>query len=270
VFWPSRLAFSVDSVTKLGNPRVTRMGSRSEGLNRNGLVMATNPAAKVLPFTPGQRSEERLFADAFEHAPNGMALLDSDGRITQASIAFCKILGYSQPALLGLGLTEITYSADIETEAEQRIRLAVGEIDRYQLVQRLVRNDGMAIWVVLSVSAGRRVSGWPKYYVIQVENGSQHRASGIGAAPDAFEDLLGEAVHEIRNTLTPLMVNTQLIVEQSAAGEIADSAHVILKAARRIAFTLRRLRGLNDLHSVAYPGDARMLDLRTIAPPRAD
>jgi PAS domain S-box-containing protein len=237
------------------------------GLNRKGLVLATNPAGKVLQFSPGQRPEERLFADAFENAPNGMALLDGDGRITQASTALCKILGFTQPALLGLRLSEITHWADVETEAEQRKRLAVGEIDRYQLVQRLVRNDGTATWVVLSVSACRRISGWPKYYVVQVENGGEHRANGNGAAPDAFEHLLGEAVHEIGNTLTPLMVNTQLIVEQSGASEITDSAHVILKAARRIAFTLRRLRGLKDLHSVAYLGDARMLDLRTIAPP---
>ena len=199
-----------------------------------------------------------------------MALLDSDGRITQASLTFCKILGFSQPALLGLELSEITHSADVETEAEQRTRLAVGEIERYQLVQRLVRNNGMPTWVVLSVSACRQASGWPKYYVVQVENAGERRANGNRAPPGDLEDLLGEAVHEIRNTLTPLMVNTQLIVEQSAAGEIADSAHVILKAARRIAFTLRRLRGLTDLHSVANLGDARMLDLRTIAPPRSD
>jgi PAS domain S-box-containing protein len=229
--------------------------------------LATNPAGKVLQFSPGQTPEDRRFADAFDHAPNGLALLDSDGRIMQASIAFCKTLGFSQPALFGLGLSEITHPADAETEAEQRKRLAVGEIDRYQLVQRMVRSDGMATWVILSVSACRRVSGWPKYYVVQIENGGEHRASGNGAAPNAFIDMLGEAVHEIGNTLTPLMVNTQLIVEQSATGEIAASAHVILKAARRIAFTLRRLRGVNDLQPVAYLGDARMLDLRTIAPP---
>lgn len=232
--------------------------------------MATNPAGKVLEFGPGQRADERLFADAFDHAPNGMALLDCDGRITHASMALCKILGFSQPALLGLRLSEITHEADVETEAEQRKRLRVGEIDRYQLVQRLVRSDGMATWVVLSVSASRRISGWPEYYVVQVENGGDHAANSNRAPPGAFEDLLGAAAHEIGNTLTPLMVNTQLIVEQSAAGEIADSAQVILKAARRIAFTLRRLRGPNDLHSVAYLGDARMLDLRTIAPPSSD
>ena len=237
------------------------------GLNKKRLALATNPAGKVSQFSSGQRPEERLFADAFDQAPNGMALLDSAGRITQASIAFCKILGFSRPALLGLGFSELTHPADVETEAEQRRRLAVGEIVRYQLVQRLVRNGGTAIWVVLSVSACQRISGRPKYYVVQVENGGEHRANAKRASPGAVEDLLSEAVHEIGNTLTPLMVNTQLIVEQSGAGDITESAHVILKAARRIAFTLRRLRGPNDLQSVAYLGDARMLDLRTIAPP---
>jgi len=197
-----------------------------------------------------------------------MALLDGDGRITHASYAFCKILGFRRTELLGLGLSEITHSDDVQTEAEQRKRLASGEIDRFQLVERLVREDGAATWVLLSVSVCRRLSGFPEYYVLQVESGAGHLPVANGAAPDGLAYLLGEAVHEIGNTLTPLMVNTQLIVEQSAAGEICDSAHVIFNAARRIAFTLRRLRGLAQLQSVAYLGQARMLDLRTVAPPR--
>ena len=230
--------------------------------------MATNPAGKVLQFSPGQGPDEWLFADAFEHAPNGMALLDGDGRIRHASSALCKALGFRRTDLIGLRLSDITHSDDVETEAEQRKRLAAGEIDRYQLVQRLIREDEAAICVLLSVSARRRISGLPEYYVLQVESCGGHLSIGNGAAPDGLEHLLGEAVHEIGNTLTPLMVNTQLIVEQSTAGEICDSAHVIFNAARRIAFTLRRLRGLQNLQPVAYLGQARMLDLRKVAPPR--
>lgn len=195
-----------------------------------------------------------------------MALLDSEGRITHASIAFCRMLGFTQSELLGSALSEITHPGDIETEVEQRKRLASGEIDRYQLVERLIREDEAATWVVLSVSACRRISGFPKYFVLQIESASEDRSAGNGG-PDALAHLLGEAVHEIGNTLTPLMVNTQLIVEQSTAGEVRESAHVIFNAARRIAFTLRRLRGLKDFQSVAYLGESRMLDLRKVAPP---
>ena len=92
-----------------------------------------------------------------------MALLDSDGRITHASVAFCKILGFRRAELLGLGLSDITHSDDMQTEAEQRKRLAANEIDRYQLVERLIRQDGAAAWVLLSVSVCRRISGFPQY-----------------------------------------------------------------------------------------------------------
>jgi PAS domain S-box-containing protein len=226
-----------------------------------------NPAGKVLQFNAGQTSGKWSFADAFEHAPNGMALLDSDGRITHANIAFCEILGFGRPELLGMGLTKITHPDDAETEVEQRIRLAVGEIDRYQLAQRLIREDGVATWVLLSVSGCRGISGAPEYYVIQVESAGEHLPIKNGAAPDAMAYRVGEALHEIGNALTPLMVTTQLIVEQSKSDDIRDSARVIFNAARRIAFTLTRLRDIEASHSMALLGKGRMLDLRMAAPP---
>jgi len=232
--------------------------------------MATNPAARVLRFNQGQSLVERNFADAFEYAPNGMAILDSNGRITHASLAFRKLLGYTNTPLTGMALNEITHPDDIETEAEQRKRLAGGEIDRYQLLQRLIREDGAPAWVLLSVSACPGIAGLPAQYIFQIECSGGHHSLGRGASPDAIESLLGDAVHEIGNTLTPLMVNTELIIERSAAGEISDAAHVIFNAARRIAFTLRRLRGLKDTQqSVAYLGAGRMLDLRMVPPPDA-
>jgi PAS domain S-box-containing protein len=230
--------------------------------------LATIRAENALHLIPRQRAGELLFADAFEHAPNGMALLDRDGRITQANIAFCKILGFSRTELLGLASSEITHSDDVQTDAEQRRRLGSGEIDRYQLVQRFIRKSREATWVLLSVSVRRRTSEFPEYYVLQIESGAGHLSVEDGAAHDALVERVSEAMHEIGNTLTPLMLNTELIVEQSKTGDICDSAHVIFNAARRIAFTLRRLRGIKDLQAVAYLGSSRMLDLRMVAPPK--
>ena len=230
--------------------------------------MATNPTGRVLQFNQVRSSDDWLLADAFDHAPNGMALLDSEGTITHASIVLCNILGFLRSELVGLGLSEITHSDDAETEAHQRKRLGSSEIDRYQLIQRLIRKNGTATWVLLSVSACRSGSDFPEYYVVQVENAAGQVSIGDRGSPDALAHYVGEAVHEIGNTLTPLMVSTQLIVEQSSVDEISDSAQVIFNAARRIAFTLRRLRGVQDLQQVAYLGPGRMLDLRTVAPPK--
>jgi PAS domain S-box-containing protein len=230
--------------------------------------LATNPAATVLRFSLGRSASERSFTDAFEHAPNGMAILDKHGRITHASLALRKLLGYTHIPLIGLGLSDITHPDDVETEIEQRKRLAGGEIDRYQLVQRLISEDGAPLWVHVCISACRGVSGAPTQYVLQAEKSCGHLPVGRDASPDALEHLLGDVVHEIGNTLTPLMVNTQIIVERSTTSEISDAAHVIFNATRRIAFILRRMRGLKDLRqSVAYIGEGRMLDLRSVSPP---
>jgi PAS domain S-box-containing protein len=196
-----------------------------------------------------------------------MALLNSDGRIDEANIAFCEIVGFGRSELVGMGLTKITHPDDADTEAELRTRLAVGEIDRYQLAQRLIREDGAATWVLLSVSACREISGFPEYYIIQVESAGADLPSKNGATPDALTYRVGEALHEIGNALTPLMVNTQLIVEQSNSDDIGDLARVIFNAARRIAFTLRRLRDIESSHSMALLGKGRMLDLRMAARP---
>jgi len=252
-------------VTKTNDLVVICLGTYSDALNQKRLVLATHPAGRILPFSSGQRSSKWPFPGAFEHAPNGMALLDSDGRITQANIVFCEILGFGRAALLGMDLTKITHPDDADTEAEQRMRLAVGEIDRYQLAQRLIREDGSPTWVLLSASACRETSGSPEYYVIQVESAGEHLPIKNGAAPDAMTYRVGEALHEIGNALTPLMVNTQLIVEQSKSDDISDLARVIFNAARRIAFTLRRLRDIEVSQSMASAAKGRMLDLRITA-----
>jgi PAS domain S-box-containing protein len=227
---------------------------------------------KSLRSIPKQRADERLFAEAFEHAPNGMAVLDAHGRFIEANHTLCSLLGFTRDELLGLPSIAVTHPEDAETETEQRRRLAAGEINRYQLIQRFMRRDGESTWVRLSVSASRPDAASPEYYVVQVESAAPDPTTADDEAHDSWLARVGDAtlsaVHEIGNTLTPLMLNTQMIVEQSKRDDISDSAQEIFKAARRIAFTLRRLRGITDVQPVAYLGQDRMLDLRLVAPPK--
>jgi PAS domain S-box-containing protein len=198
-----------------------------------------------------------------------MAVLDAEGKFIQANQLLCSLLGFTRDELLHLTSNAVTHPEDAATEAEQRRRLASGEINRYQLVQRFMRRDGESTWVRVSVSASRRHAAAAEYYVVQVES----TEPDPGAAREAHDSWLARvgdatlsAVHEIGNSLTPLMLNTEMIVEQSKRGDISDSAQEIFKAARRIAFTLRRLRGISDVQPVAYLGQDRMLDLRLVAP----
>lgn len=210
--------------------------------------------------------DDTLYAGVFEHAPHAMALVAPDGSILNANRSLCHMLGYSRRDLRSLRLGDITHPDDVDTELEQRQRLAACDIPRYDLVQRYLRKDGIVIWVRLSVSSTRRVSGAVENFIAQVEPAQSHRGDGTPAERGDFKDATLSAMHEIANSLTPLMLNTEMLVEQSSGGQMRESAHEIFKAARRIAFALRRMWGVHEVQPSAYVGENRLLDLRLVAP----
>lgn len=225
---------------------------------------------KSLRSIPAVRGgSEVSFFDAFENAPHAMALVAADGTLLYVNRALCLMLGFTREELIDANISSITHPDDLQTEWEQRQRLARANIGRYQLTQRYMRKLGESVWVRQSVSATRRYSQL-LHFVVEVEAVAPPRSPELQADDTVSLRQLGDAAlsaaHEIGNTLTPLMVNTELIVENARNDHIREFAAEIFKAARRIAFTLRRLRRVDDTHPVAYIGEQRMLDLRMVAP----
>jgi len=210
--------------------------------------------------------DDTMYAAVFDNAPHAMALLAPDGSILNANRALCQMLGFTRKELRSLRLGDITHPDDVDTEVEQRQRLAQSAIPRYELVQRYLRKDGTIMWVRLCVSSTRTISGGLDNFVAQLESAQPHQGEALALAPGDFKDATLSAMHEIANSLTPLMLNTEMLVEQSTGGQMRDSAHEIFKAARRIAFALRRVWGVQEVQPVAYVGESRMLDLRLVAP----
>jgi PAS domain S-box-containing protein len=226
---------------------------------------------KSLRSSLAVRSDSSLsFADAFEDAPHAMALVDADGTLICVNRALCHMLGFDRDDLTGCNISAITHPDDLETEWEQRQRLARTDIGRYELNQRFLGKLGETVWVRLSVSATRRAFSNVVHFVVQAEAVPSPRCARTNEPDDEwlrrFGDATLSAMHEIGNTLTPLMVNTELIVEQTRSEPIRDLANEVFKAARRIAFTLRRLRKIDETRAVAYLGDDRLLDLRMVPP----
>lgn len=199
-----------------------------------------------------------------------MALLNASGQIVHANRSLCRLLGFTRANLCAMGISEITHPDDAETERAQRHRLGAAHIGRYELDQRCVRQDLQIVWVKLSVSAIRSRPLDAAYFIVSLEPVSPHNCPEA-SANEVWFTRLGDAtlstIHEIGNTLTALMLNAEMLVEESSSAEVGDAAHAIFKAARRIAFALRRLRRVQEPQSVAYIGPDRLLDLRLLAPP---
>jgi PAS domain S-box-containing protein len=218
-----------------------------------------------------ESSSEPLFAAAFENAPNPMALIDPKGLIVQANRSLCRVLGFTRAELCALRASDIIHPDDAETEREQRKRLAAADIGRYDLVHRYLRKDLKTVWARMSVSAIRDRSLEPIVFVAELELVPPYNCAEDFLDHEVWFARLGDAtlaaIHEIGNTLTALMLNSEMIIEQCRQNEAGQSADAIFKAARRIAFSLRRLRRLHDSQAVAYIGPNRLLDLRLVEPP---
>jgi PAS domain S-box-containing protein len=216
-------------------------------------------------------ANEPLFAAAFESAPHPMALIDANGLIAQANGSLCRMLGFTRTELCSLRVADIIHPEDSEPEREQRKRLAAADIGRYDLVHRYIRKDLRTVWARISVSAMRRGGSEPVFFIAELEQVPPHNCADVIMDHEVWFARLGDAtlsaIHEIGNTLTALMLNSEMIVEQSQENEIGQSADAIFKAARRIAFSLRRLRRIHDSQPSAYIGENRLLDLRLVEPP---
>jgi len=112
---------------------------------------------------PVANDSSELFRIAFDNAPIGMALIEPDGSWIQVNASFCRLLGYSEEALMSLTLTDLTVPGDgavlIDPDEE-----AVRHETRY------LRADGTPLWVAASTTLVRGPDEQPMYYVLQVED----------------------------------------------------------------------------------------------------
>jgi diguanylate cyclase (GGDEF)-like protein/PAS domain S-box-containing protein len=141
-----------------------------------------------------EEAEER-FANAFEEAPIGMALVGLDGKFLRVNRALPEIVGYDTEHLLALTFQEITHPDDLEADLELVRQVIAGELRSYRMEKRYLRADGKQCWVLLSVSLVRDDAGEPLYFVSQIEDVTERRRGedALREAEDRFRSAFEEA-----------------------------------------------------------------------------
>ncbi len=140
-----------------------------------------------------EEAEER-FANAFEEAPIGMALVGLDGSFLRVNRALPEIVGRNAEELLALTFQDITHPDDLDADLELVRQVIAGELRTYRLEKRYLRADGEQVWVMLSVSLVRNDAGEPLYFVSQVEDVTERRRSEDALeAEDRFRSAFDEA-----------------------------------------------------------------------------
>ncbi|MEA2245577.1 MAG: hypothetical protein QOH46_106 [Solirubrobacteraceae bacterium] len=120
---------------------------------------------------------QQYFDVAFDSAPIGMALFNSDGEYVRVNSALCEMLGRSEDELLGRRDQELTHPADRQADLDAAWEILEGRRSTFQCEKRFVRPDGSIVWAIASLTFLRDENGGPLTWVGQFQDITSRRAA---------------------------------------------------------------------------------------------
>ncbi len=136
-----------------------------------------------------------LFDYAFEAAPIGIALVDTQGRIIKGNESFARMLGLSKRQLEAKSFGDFTHADDLEVDLGLFEEVLARKRDGYRIEKRYLRRDGEIVYAALTVTAMRNAEGSVVRFISQIEDiTEQKRAERQLAERAAQLELVLEAI----------------------------------------------------------------------------
>ncbi|HEX8496065.1 MAG TPA: EAL domain-containing protein [Actinomycetales bacterium] len=136
---------------------------------------------------------EQRFRMAFQTAPVGMMMVGllagAPGSVLQINPAMSDLLGYDEPSLLSMGISDFTHPDDLAGTRDHLHAHAAGEVDQMQAEKRYVHRDGSTVWVRLSTTVIRPHDDEP-YALALVEDITARRKAEQALTHQALHDPL--------------------------------------------------------------------------------
>jgi PAS domain S-box-containing protein len=157
----------------------SRVGSVDELTARNGFARLATRTSGSRQMSDGADARstpdaEAYLRSAFEDAPIGIALISIDpeieGSFLRVNRALCELTGYSSEKLQLTSIHALLHPDDLTTDIAAMTRLNQGEVDGFQLEQRLLHAERHAVWVTVNASLVRDAVGDPLYCIRQLQD----------------------------------------------------------------------------------------------------
>jgi len=108
------------------------------------------------------------FAETFENAAIGMALIGLDNRWQKVNKSLSKSLGYTEEELVQLTVEDITHPEDIEQSCVIGGDALSHKRDSYQIEKRYIHKNGSTVHVLLTVTVVRNLNGSLSHTIAQI------------------------------------------------------------------------------------------------------
>ena len=187
-----------------------------------------------------------------------IVLLGLGGR--RFAVEACDILGYSRQEMLQRTVLDITHPDDRYADAGQLKSLSKGDADFYSMEKRFLHKDGRDVWVNLTVTMVRDVSGKPRWFVSVVEDITEKKQTEAEiqqvreeyihiARVSAMGELTASLAHELKQPLAAIRSNAQaalrfLAVDKPDLDEFREILADIVEDDRRADMVIAKLRAL--------------------------
>ncbi|MTD16975.1 diguanylate cyclase [Nakamurella sp. YIM 132087] len=190
-------------------------------------------------MTPSERTE--LTPDAyrmlFEAVPMPVVLHDGNGRLTHANESFAQLVGRGRDELEQLAAADLIHPDDLAARELLARRLHDGEVERAQVVRRLLHADGRVITAQVT-KAAVTIAG-ERFIAVFVED--------TGEAVEEIARLRFAAEHDPLTGLLNRAGMTRQLVEAHAEGRTFEVAMIDVDG----------LKPINDTHG--HPVGDRLL-----------
>ncbi|MDQ2655013.1 MAG: PAS domain S-box protein [Chloroflexota bacterium] len=119
---------------------------------------------------------ESRFRAAFDVTPAAMSLIGLDGRFILVNRATCTMLGYTPGEMQGMPITQVLPAEDAQLDVAADL-LQRGMSPGVDPELPLVRRDGSACWVSMSVAVLEDEQGQPAYFLTHGQDLTEQRAA---------------------------------------------------------------------------------------------
>ncbi len=225
-----------------------------------------------------------MFSAVFQHAQQGMALIDLAGQFVSVNPALAETLGYTPVDLIGRPFSDITHDSDFQA-VQQGIRDLIGGARReFQVCSRYAHHQGATVWMDVRITPVTDDTGAPICVVAQLRDVTQDRAQR--ARLKALEHRFDVAVNATQDGLWDWQADEGLTVTDrwTALMGCQGTAPTVrwwwrhvhpedraLLRAQLLEHRSGRRESLDALHRVVTPdGQCRWLTLRGRIITRAD
>ncbi|MHA1636870.1 MAG: PAS domain-containing sensor histidine kinase [Candidatus Thorarchaeota archaeon] len=188
---------------------------------------------------------ERRYRTLIETMNDGLAIDDSEGRLTYVNQAFCDMIGFSQSEIIGhtwLDFTRTKDAAFMETKRDERM---AGKSEHYELEWET--KTGAIIPTIISAT--------PNYNSENVFVGTFAVITQISAqkeAEDTVQFYLDLLTHDVANQLQVIITAAGLIDPELPAQYIEDSRQDILDAVERCNRLITKVKRAGEIRNIPH------------------